>query len=356
MASAIVLPIASAAPYVILYNVRMSAEPSIAGKNMPVTLTASVEFGGACCYAVFAHDVKAQLNLSKGLRLISGEWNQPVTSPDQTTSGRVTAQPGGGLTKIKLMWVVISDQYGEYLATLHVTGYSIRAPLPDEFINQTETIKLPIVPGAAVSAPFYPHPPMVGSETPVIVNVTATTGWVTEVKLNYSFDNSTWFSTPMNKTTMENNNWLGIIPSRDKETKIFMHIFSMNSLNQTFTTPLYIVEIKDYGAINTVRTMANALIITGTIAGIIFVVSLYMYNDKLNRKRHKRGLLCIGSSSPICVTDASSEINSFQLLLARRRKYMLMVLVILFIVLLIAAIYSGQFSTIVSRTTNPSGS
>ena len=350
------LPVATAAPKVVLYNIRLSAVPAIAGKGMPITLTASVEFGGACCYTVYAHDVTAELNLSKRLVMTAGKTSQPVTSSDQTTPGRVAALPGGGLTKVILQWTLKSDEYGEYNASVRVKGYSIRSPEPDEIFDQTETLKIKIVAGASVSPPMFPHPPSVDRDTTIVVNVTSVSGGVRYVLLNYSFDNSTWKTITMEKVSVENDNWLATIPKQTQERILYFYMFSVNSLNQTFTTPLYTEKIKDYGQINAVGIAGNVTIIIGAISSIFIIGYMYTYSRKLAREKRSKGILCIGQDQIVPVNESSAELNWKQLLLTERRKLAMIVLAILTIVLLAIAIASGQFATIVSRTTNPLGS
>lgn len=348
-------PVTTAAPKVVLYNINLSAEPSIAGKGMPVILTASVEFGGACCYTVYAHDVKAELNLTSGLILMTGETVQPITSSGETT-GRVAALPGGGLTKVLLKWTMKSEHYSKYTATLRVTGYSIRTPDPDEFFDKSESITITIAPGAVVSAPSYPHPPMVGKDTLILVNVTALVGQVKEVRMNYSFDNRTWVSVQMTRTSSETDRWLGTIPKQDAETNVYFNIRSFDSRNESFTTQNYTIRIRDYRQINTLITMGNVLMVGGMIVGFVIMGMVYRYNQRIIGARKKSGLLCLGTRRFISTTGSLSEVDKAQLIRARRRQMVLIVMIIIVVVLFIAAVLAGHFETIVSKTTNPQGS
>lgn len=351
-------PSATAAPKVVLYNINLTAEPFIAGKGMPITLTASVEFGGACCYTVYAHDVKAELNLTPGLRLVAGDVSQPVTCSGES-EGRVAALPGGGLTKVPLTWTLKGESYGTYTATLRVTGYSIRSPEPDEFFDKSENVVITIAAGAVVSSPSYPHAPMVGKDTLILVNVTALVGEVTEVRLNYSFNNKTWASVQMTKTSVETDSWLGVIPKQSVETNLYFNMSSLDSRNERFNSTNYTIRIRDYGQINSVTTMGNVLLLVVSIVGIIAIFFVYRYNQRLIGvhvgKGKMSGLLPLGTRRLLTTTSSMTEVERAQLVRAKRRQMVLVVIVVLVVVLFVAAILSGDFRTIVSKTTNPQG-
>jgi hypothetical protein len=349
------LPQASAAPKVLLYKIGLLASPPITGKGMPAVVTASVEFGGACCYAVDAHDITANITLSPGLRMLSGKWDQPVTSDGQK-SGWVEAKPGGGLTKVRLTWTVVSDILGKYNATVHVKGYAIQAPNPDEVIEKTQTLVLRVAEGG-ISEPMYPHPPAVGRDTEILVNATSVSGSVTKVVLNYSVDGrKSWVSVPMAKTTEENDNWVGIIPSQPKQKTVYFYMFSVNSINKTFTTDEFNATVLDYGTINSIEVAGNISLIAGTLSGAFIIAFLYVRSRRLARERKQKGLLCIGQDELVSVSDVSEEIGLKQRQLAKRRKWAIIILAVLAAVLFAIALYEGQFTTIVSRTTNPLGS
>jgi len=113
-------PFSAAEPKLTVYDVQVSANPTIQRPGLPIDIMASVGFGGGCCYPIEAHDMKAEIFLSGNMTLLNGEKVQYLTSKGQA-AGTLVTEPTG-LSWIYVQWTISSQTYGTQGVSVQVTG------------------------------------------------------------------------------------------------------------------------------------------------------------------------------------------------------------------------------------------
>ncbi|MEM4729459.1 MAG: hypothetical protein QXH42_06850 [Thermoplasmata archaeon] len=338
----LLLTTVSAAPKLVVYELRVEPEPSIQGPDLPIVVTARVGCGGACCYVVYGREMKAELILPENFTLVDGDRVQWLTSPGHP-QGTVAAQPGGGLTWITPRWEVRGSSLGTYNLSVRVTGTNDAG----DSINVTSSAEVTIASGAAISSPVFPHRPVVGRETVLLVSVSSRRG-VGSVTLFYSADNRTWRSAPMEPVGGEL--YRGSLPPSERETSYMIYMESVDTAGETFRTGLYTVRVRDPERAAGVSSAATLIVAAGSLAGLFLI--LY-FGTRTPLHVRARGIFLVGSRAMEEVPRDREGLRAAQRRLVALRWRVLAILVAVMIVLFLISLLTGQLERVVSHTTNP---
>lgn len=340
-----IFPQGQASPKAVIYDMNVSATPAVQGKGLPIEITADIGFGGACCYTVYAHDVKAEVLFSENLTLVDGDKIQILTSPGHS-SGTIAAEPGGGLTVESSKWTIKANDYGEYNITVLVTG---RNEGGDQ-LNESEEVRITIAAGASISEPDLPKDPTINEEIIIATTVTSLSIDVVSVTLFYSLDSENWISLPMESTGGDV--WVGTIPRQSSECEILYYMESLDEEGEKFTTGTYSLQVRDKTRIGNIKVLATY----ATLAIFIVGVTLIFLVDRRRRTySNRKGMTILGASLRLSALRDPDELKDHQDRLKKIRKCVILLLFIVMIVLLVAAINTGQLQEVISHTTNPEG-
>jgi len=295
------VPFSSAAPKLVVYDVLVSADPSIQGPDIPIKLNAKVGSGGACCYVVYGMELKAELLLPDSMTLLEGAKIQDLTSPGQAV-GTVAAQPGGGLTWLDVQWMISGQSYGNHEVFVRVTGTNDAG----DRLNVTSSTNITIAAGAAISSPIFPHRPVVGKETVLLVNVTSRTG-VKSVTLHMSKDNVTWETVPM--TLISGDLYKANIPAASSETDYKIYMDSRDSKDDPFKTNVYDMPVKDPGRITGISQSGAVFVTLGSLIAMVLI--LYIGGRTVSAFRSK-GIFLVGDSKMEAALRERDEMKAVQ--------------------------------------------
>ncbi len=339
-----ILPQAQASPKAVIYEMNVSASPAVQGKDLPIEITAEVGFGGACCYTVYAHDVKAEILLPENITLIEGDKIQMLTSSGHN-SGTIAAEPGGGLTIACSNWIIRAENYDQYNVTVRVTG---RNEAGDQ-LNESAETQIKIAAGASISEPDLTKDPTINEEIIIATTVTSLNTDVVSVTLFYSVDSEIWISLPMVSTGGDA--WVGTIPSQNSECEIFYYMESLDEEGEKFTTGTYSLQVRDKTKIGNIKVIATY----GTLSALIVGVVLIFLVDRRRTYSNRKGMTLLGASLRLSALREPDELKYQQDRLRKIRKCVILLLFIVMILLLYVAINSGQLQDVISHTTNPEG-
>ncbi|UCF07986.1 MAG: hypothetical protein JSW28_10155 [Thermoplasmata archaeon] len=341
---AMAVPLTSAAPKAIIYEMDVTASPAVQGRNLPIEIEWKCGWGGACCYTVYARDIEAEIFIPENVTLIEGDKKQVVTSSGQA-SGTVSVEPGGGLTRLSKKWVVEASEYDVYTIEVQCTG---RNELGEE-INETGHVNITIQPGASISKPILPRSPSIGKDIVIVAEVTSSDSTVKSVSLYHSKDQENWVQITMGNT--EGDAWMGTVPSQEKEGEVYYYLESIDENDKTFTTEVYSLQVRDMDKIGTVTLLSTY----GTLlAFIIGTVAIFMFNRRLKTPTSKSGMTILGASLRLSALRGLDEITDDQEKMKKLRTGIALALLIAVIILLVLGIYTGQLQEVISHTTNPS--
>ncbi len=340
-------PLASAAPKLIVYEVQVTADPAVQGPELPMTVRANVGSGGACCYVVYGQKLQASISLPENFTLVNekgNEANQSLTSPGFEV-GTVAAQPGGGLTWIMAKWFIVTGPgYGTFQINVTVTGTNDAG----DSLRETSSINVTIASGAAISSPILPHRPVVGRETPILVNVSSRKG-VSSVNLYLSPDNRTWTRYPMKN--IQGDLYSCTIPAVASERTYRYYMESVDKANDTFRTGEYSLEYKDPQKIAGISGGAAVLVTAGSLVGMVLII--YLGSREVSTFRTK-GLFLVGDARMEAALREREQMKSFQARMVAVRWKLLAALAVVTLVLFIISLLTGQLESVIRHTTNPS--
>ena len=336
-------PLASAAPKLIVYDVQVSAEPSIQGPDLPIVIKANVGAGGACCYVVYGQELKAEILLFDNMSLLDGAASQYLTSPG-FEKGTVAAQPGGGLTWISTRWEVSAPSLGRHEVAVRVTGTNDAG----DRLNVMSYINITIASGAAISAPILPHRPVVGRQTPILANVSSRKG-VSSVNLFLGHDGGRWTKVPM--APVSGDLYSATIPAVSSEGKYTYYMESVDTTNESFRTSNYTLDFKDPDRIIAISEGASVFVTAGSLAGMVIII--YFGTRKPSSFRGK-GIFVVGDARMEAALRERESMRETQKRMVAARWKVLAALAIITAVLLIVSVATGQLQSVVRHTTNPS--
>jgi hypothetical protein len=343
----VLAPVASAAPKLIVYEIQVSADPAIQGPELPVAIKANVGSGGACCYVVYGQKLQATISLPDNFTLVDDKGNeasQSLTSPGFET-GTVAAQPGGGLTWIMAKWFIVTGPgYGKFQINVTVTGTNDAG----DSLRETSSINVTIASGAAISSPILPHRPVVGRETPVLVNVSSRKG-VSSVNLFLSPDNRTWTRYPMKN--IQGDLYSCTIPAMSSEKTCHYYMESVDMANDSFRTGVYSLKLTDPQKIAGISGGAAVLVTAGSMAGMVLI--LYFGTRRVSAFRSK-GLFLVGDAKMEAALRERDQMKSYQGRMVAMRWKLLAALAVITLVLFIISVLTGQLQSVIRHTTNPS--
>jgi hypothetical protein len=334
-------PNCAAAPKLIVYDVQVSADPSIQGPDLPIKLNAKAGSGGACCYVVYGQNLKAELLLPEGWTLVDGAKVQDLTSPGQAV-GTVAAQPGGGLTWNDINWYISGPKLGKYEVAVRVTGTNDAG----DRLNVSGFTNITIASGAAISSPILPQRPVVGKETVMLASVSSRSG-VKSVTLYLSMDNVNWKAVPM--TLISGDQYKAVLPKADKETtyKVFMQ--SIDGKDEPFNTTVYEIPVKDPGRITGISQSGAVFVTLGSLIGMVLV--LYVGGRTVSAFRSK-GIFLVGDYRMEAALRERDEMKAAQKRMTAMRWKLLAALVVVVVVLFLVSLLTGQLDKVVKHTTN----
>jgi len=338
-----IVPFSSAAPKLIVYDVVVSADPVIQGPDLPLVIKASVGAGGACCYVVYGQELKAEILLPGNLSLRDGERSQYLTSPG-FEKGSVAAQPGGGLTWITARWEISAPSYGMFEISVRVTGTNDAG----DKLNVTSSTNITIASGAAISSPLLPHRPVVGKETPILVNVSSRKG-VSSVQLFLTRDGGTWTTVPM--TLIGGDLYSATIPAVSSEATYRYYMESVDTSNDSFRTGNYTLDYRDPVRIAGISDGASVLVTAGSLVGMALI--LYFGSRRASVFRGK-GIFLVGDARMEAALRERESMKESQKRMVAARWRVLAALAVITLVLFIVSVLTGQLQSVVRHTTNPS--
>jgi len=341
------VPAASAAPKLIVYEVQVSADPDVQGPELPMTIRANVGSGGACCYVVYGQKLQASISLPDNFTLVGdkgNEANQSLTSPGFEV-GTVAAQPGGGLTWITAKWFIVTGPgYGTFQINVTVTGTNDAG----DSLRETSSINVTIASGAAISSPVLPHRPVVGKDTPILVNVSSRKG-VSSVNLYLSPDNRTW--TKYQMSNVQGDLYSATVPAVGSERSYKYYMESVDLANESFRTGNYTLDFKDPARISSISSGAAVLVTGGSLLGMALIV--YFGSRRASAFRSK-GLFLVGDAKMEAALREREQMKSFQARMVATRWKLLAALAVVTLVLFIISLLTGQLEAVIRHTTNPS--
>jgi hypothetical protein len=338
-------PYVQASPKVVIYRMEVTATPQVQGKELPLDIVSEVGFGGACCYTVYAHDVRAEIFLPENVTLIDGDKIQMITSSGHP-SGTVAAEPGGGLTWLSQTWSVKAEEYGEYALTVHVTG---KNELGDQ-INVSKSVNIAIASGASISAPVLPRNPSVDEEIIIVARVSSSDNNVEGVTLHFSRNQKDWIPLPMDNA--QEDVWIVSITGQENEGKVYYYIESLDDEGEIFTTEIYELEVRDIPKLGFLKFLTTY----GTLFAFIIGIGLIFFIDN-RRKAHSlsSGMKILGASLRLSALRNLDDIKDEQERLRKLRMRIIYVLSIATIILILVAITTGQLQEVISQTSNSTG-
>ena len=340
-------PAVSAAPKLVVYEVQVSADPAVQGPELPMTIRANIGSGGACCYVVYGQKLQASISLPDNFTLVDEkgkEANQSLTSPGFET-GTVAAQPGGGLTWIMVKWYVVTGpRLGTFQVNVTVTGTNDAG----DSLRETSSINVTIASGAAISSPVLPHRPVVGKETPILVNVSSRKG-VRSVNLFLSPDDRTWTRHEMKN--VQRDLYSATLPAVGSERSYKYYMESVDQSNESFRTGNYTLDFKDPARISGISGGATALVTAGSLLGMVLVV--YFGSRRVSAFRSK-GLFLVGDARMEAALREREQMKGFQARMVAARWKLLAALAVVTLVLFVISVLTGQLESVIRHTTNPS--
>ena len=339
----VIAPFSSAAPKLLVYDMQVSADPAIQGPDLPIVIKANAGSGGACCYVVYGQELKAEVLLPGNLSLRDGERTQYLTSPG-FEKGTVAAQPGGGLTWITARWEISAPSYGRFEISVRVTGTNDAG----DRLNVTSSTNITIASGAAISSPILPHRPVVGRETPILVNVSSRKG-VSSVKLFLTRDDRTWTDVPM--TLVGGDLYSATIPPESSEGSYRYYMESVDTSNDSFRTGNYTLDYTDPVKIAGISEGASVLVTAGSLTGMVLI--LYFGSRKASVFRGK-GIFLVGDARMEAALRERESMKDAQKRMVAIRWRVLAALAVITLVLFIVAVLTGQLQSVVRHTTDPS--
>jgi|GEM_PF-3322393 len=340
-------PPASAAPKLVVYEVQVSADPPVQGPELPMTIRANVGAGGACCYVVYGQRLQARLSLPENFTLVDEKGNevdQSLTTPG-FEKGTVAAQPGGGLTWIAVKWYLLTGpRFGSFQINVTVTGTNDAG----DNLHEISSINVTIASGAAISSPVLPHRPVVGKDTPVLVNVSSRKG-VRSVGLHLSPDGQTW--TRYEMTNVQGDLYSATLPAVDSERSFWYYMESIDMANESFRTANYTLDFKDPAKISSISGAAAALVTAGSLLGMVLIIRL---GSRRRSSFRSKGLFLVGDARMEAALREREQMRAFQARMVAMRWKLLAAVAIVTLVLFIISVLTGQPWSVVRHTTNPS--
>jgi hypothetical protein len=269
----LVPPAAQAAPKLVLYDLDLSTDPPVQTPNLPLVLDARIGWGGACCYVVYGTGMKAELLSPGDMRLIDGGRVQDLTSPGEP-AGTVAAEEGGGETWLDARWTVSFPTLGTRQVTVRVTG-------TNDFGDRLDLARTLNITIATASPPLFPHRPVAGRETPVLVDVPPRAE-ILSVAMLLSRDNRSWTRIPMEP--VNGNRWMGDIPSAPSGTTFHLHIETVDAENESVRSEPYRVKVREAGGAAWPFQDGSAYVL---LAALIAAGPLHILGRRLARRgRH----------------------------------------------------------------------
>jgi len=340
----IVSPFSSAAPKLMVYDVQVAADPAVQGPDLPITVRANAGCGGACCYVVYGQELRSEILLPANFTLLpeGGARSQWLTSSGQA-QGTVAAQPGGGLTWVQTTWLVNGSSYGTFELAVRVTGSNDAG----DRINYTSYVNVTIASGAAISSPMFPHRPVVGRETTILVNVSSRKG-VNSVSLFIGSDNRTM--TKVQMSLLEGNLYSAKVPASREEKDLVFYMESVDRANESFRTGEYFIKIRDPAKITSISQGATIAVTAGSLGGMVLI--LYLGSRRLSVFRSK-GLFMVGDSKMEAALRERDEMRTAQGRMIALRWRIIAAAAVVTLVLFTAALLTGQIDRVIRHTTNP---
>ncbi len=372
------LPLASASGQDATFDsVEVSAMPAVQGMGGEIRINAVANFFGGCCYHLYAHDIKAELNV------LNDPENVKLIGPAPPTLGTLDAKPGGKATTADFQWTITSDVPGTY--TLEVTVSSSNCG------SKSSEILITINEGASVSLPtIFPKKPSVDEAITFSADVRAGSESV-EIKRTSLFIWRTTSDHSINRIQAEDNRifeiiggdldnltsvtdgntsyrslgegseyqmshmqftsiWRVTVDDFDEEENIYYWFKVETSDGKNITSAVYKQDILDlekkYQMLEQMKWGTFFVI----AIGVALILGIYWrYYDRLAEKIDEKGIFILGSTIYSHPSEGKRT-NVSGLSIEKFRSLLFILFLIITIIFIIISLYLGLFEALITET------
>lgn len=371
----LLIPTASADGQDATYDsVELKAVPPVQGVGGEVRIEATAKFFGGCCYILYAHDVKAELNTPQNISIVS---SLPKTIK------QFEAVAGGSPTSAKFKWTVIGDGPGTLNLTVTISTSNCG--------SKSSTCQITIIQAASVSNPtIFPSKPSVGESITfstdalsgsTFIDVERTTLYVWRSNKEYSeerllADLDTLYEIKgdfeINETSKENTNitkkrlgtgkkypmtamefsntWRVRVKDIDEEEIIYYWFSVETSDEKNITSFVYRQTIEDLEKKYQMFEMMKWGTFFTIFIGVILILGVsWSILNRPAKKLSKTSIFVLGSSF-FSKPSEGKRVNVSDLSIARFRAFLFWLLIILLILSLIISFYQGLFNDLIGET------
>lgn len=321
-----------------LHDVEVTASPSSQGSGGVIMVDAAVYFFGGCCYHLYANDVTAILEVPEGLEIIDG--------PTPEKYDEVDAKPGGTATAVHFKWSVKGNTIGAYNMSVMIDTKNCG--------SMKNQVNVEIVEGCIISHPIiYPEEPQVGREN--IIFISASTSlegrYVEKVTLFYVIGEEYSEGEPKNDTLYLNDGkevkgtaieleqdpylpeqWMCKLETRNQD-KINFWFVAMDDMDENTTSSLFLKEIVDREAIDSLVGTTFWILFLGIIIGLVLI--FMTYNVYMTRREGPKNILKLRTE-----VESEGKVSNLQNIIT-------IAFLVISLVIIILAVIFGWFEEIV---------